>query len=302
MRDLADRVLYVRGGRIEQEWSREQFQLLDEAQLRRLELRPASIEQSFSAAFRHMEENPATVELLLRDYCFAYEKKQRLFRRNKGFSGGSEPLTLDVPELRLPRGRVIGLIGSNGAGKSTLLRCVCGLEKKSRGTIVLDGKEYTGKKALNCCYLVMQDVNHQLFTDSVLSEVLLSMERSDPARAGELLKEMGLEACAQTHPMALSGGQKQRVAIASAIAAKAELLLFDEPTSGLDYIHMCTVASLLRELSQQGKTVLVSTHDPELLTLCADEIAHIEGGRIVEQYRLNNETTGMLQQFFMEYL
>ena len=148
----------------------------------------------------------------------------------------------------------------------------------------------------------MQDVNHQLFTDSVLSEVLLSMERSDPARAGEILKEMGLEACAQTHPMALSGGQKQRVAIASAIAAKAELLLFDEPTSGLDYIHMCTVASLLRELSQQGKTVLVSTHDPELLTLCADEIAHIEGGRIVEQYRLNNETTGMLQQFFMEYL
>ena len=146
MRDLADRVLYVRGGRIEQEWSREQFQLLDEAQLRRLELRPASIEQSFSAAFRHMEENPATVELLLRDYCFAYEKKQRLFRRNKGFSGGSEPLTLDVPELRLPRGRVIGLIGSNGAGKSTLLRCVCGLEKKAVVRSYLTERSIRGKR------------------------------------------------------------------------------------------------------------------------------------------------------------
>ena len=300
--DLADRVLYVRGGRIEQEWSGERFRSLDETQLRRLELRPAGIEQSFSEAFRGRKgKTAATGELLFRDYCFAYEKKQKLFRRSRGFSGGSEPLTLDVPELRLPRGKVIGLVGSNGAGKSTLLRCVCGLEKKCKGTIVLDGREYAGKKALDCCYLVMQDVNHQLFTDSVLSEVLLSMERPDPVKAGAILETMGLGAYAETHPMALSGGQKQRVAIASAIAAEAELLLFDEPTSGLDYIHMCTVGSLLRELSRRGKTVLVSTHDPELLTLCADEIAHIEGGRIVEQYVLNEETTDKLKRFFLEY-
>ena len=178
---------------------------------------------------------------------------------------------------------------------------MCGLEKKCKVTIVLDGREYAGKKALDCCYLVMQDVNHQLFTDSVLSEVLLSMERPDPVKAGAILETMGLGAYAETHPMALSGGQKQRVAIASAIAAEAELLLFDEPTSGLDYIHMCTVGSLLRELSRRGKTVLVSTHDPELLTLCADEIAHIEGGRIVEQYVLNEETTDRLKRFFLEY-
>lgn len=144
----------------------------------------------------------------------------------------------------------------------------------------------------------MQDVNHQLFTDSVEKEVLLSMDRPDSKEVSEILDSLNLADYAGTHPMALSGGQKQRVAIASAIAAKAELLLFDEPTSGLDFSHMCAVAALLRKLAEEGKTVLVSTHDPELLTLCADEILHIEGGQITEHYGLNEETIGRLGSFF----
>ena len=100
--------------------------------------------------------------------------------------------------------------------------------------------------------------------------------------------------------MTLSGGQKQRVAIASAMAAKAELLLFDEPTSGLDYVHMCSVAGLLQELAREGKTILVSTHDPELLALCADEVIHIESGKVTEQYVLNKQTAGRLGAFFAE--
>ena len=79
--------------------------------------------------------------------------------------------------------------------------------------------------------------------------------------------------------MALSGGQKQRVAIASAIAAGAELLLFDEPTSGLDYAHMVKVGKMLRELADGGSTVLVSTHDPELIRLCCDTELVIRRGR-----------------------
>ena len=78
--------------------------------------------------------------------------------------------------------------------------------------------------------------------------------------------------------MALSGGQKQRVAIASALAAKAELLLFDEPTSGLDYRHMREVSSLMRGLSERGKTVFVSTHDPELAAGCCDRLIRITEG------------------------
>ena len=80
--------------------------------------------------------------------------------------------------------------------------------------------------------------------------------------------------------MALSGGQKQRVAIASALAADASLLLFDEPTSGLDHKHMETVGELLKSLAVQGRTVIVSTHDPELISICCEYVLCLEKGRI----------------------
>ena len=128
--------------------------------------------------------------------------------------------------------------------------------------------------------MVMQDVNHQLFTDSVLSEVLLSMDDKDEEKAGEILSELGLSGYMDKHPMALSGGQKQRVAIASAIAAGASLLLFDEPTSGLDYAHMERVGELLKELASSGKTVLVSTHDPELIEKACNHVLCINKGKV----------------------
>lgn len=105
--------------------------------------------------------------------------------------------------------------------------------------------------------MVMQDVNHQLFTNSVLSEVLLSMEHPDEKAAEKILESLDLDEYKEKHPMALSGGQKQRVAIASAIAAQAQILLFDEPTSGLDYRHMREVAELLKRLAAEGKTIFV---------------------------------------------
>lgn len=82
--------------------------------------------------------------------------------------------------------------------------------------------------------------------------------------------------------MALSGGQKQRVAIASAIAANAKILLLDEPTSGLDYRHMKEVSLLLEELAKRGKTIFVSTHDPELAAECCDRTIRIKDGRIAQ--------------------
>ena len=96
------------------------------------------------------------------------------------------------------------------------------------------------------------------------------MSDKDELRCHGILKNLGLIEYKDKHPMALSDGQKQRVAIASAIAAGAQILLFDEPTSGLDFDHMMKVGKLLRGLAQSGKTVLVSTHDPELIEKCCD--------------------------------
>lgn len=118
----------------------------------------------------------------------------------------------------------------------------------------------------------MQDVNHQLFTDSVESEVLLSMKEDNKERCDKILDSLGILEFKDKHPMALSGGQKQRVAIASAIAADAKLMLFDEPTSGLDFSHMEKVGVLLKTLAKSGNTVLVATHDPELIELCCDYV------------------------------
>ena len=173
------------------------------------------------------------------------------------------------------------MVGRNGTGKSTFLRCVCGLEKDCTGTIEIGGKTFRGKQRISLSYMVMQDVNHQLFTDSVEAEVMLSMREKDGKLCEEILETLGLLQYKDTHPMALSGGQKQRVAIASAISAGAQILLFDEPTSGLDFAHMEKVGVLMQRLAASGKTVLVSTHDPELIELCCDYELHIKKGRIV---------------------
>ena len=111
----------------------------------------------------------------------------------------------------------------------------------------------------------MQDVNHQLFTESVLDEVLLGMKPQDENLALEILEGLNLKQYADNHPMALSGGQKQRVAVASGISSGCEIVVFDEPTSGLDYRQMLAVSATLKKLAASGKTLLVITHDPEFI-------------------------------------
>lgn len=306
--DLVDRVLYLSDGNLFHEWTGEAFRDLSEQEVAELKLRPVTIEEKYISAFTDEEgrisassvsnrnAQSGNVEgsgtdaperkVVLSGFCFSYDKKKsgRHLRKciREGGAGTCDGLQLCIPNLALSSGKVIGVIGRNGTGKSTFLRCVCGLEKRCPGSITIDGKTYAGRDRLNLTYMVMQDVNHQLFTDSVKAEVMLSMEKEDEKRCDEILDRLGLLPFKEKHPMALSGGQKQRVAIASAIAAGAKILLFDEPTSGLDYAHMKQVGDMLKNLAKTGSTILVSTHDPELLALCCDEVLHIEKGRIAQ--------------------
>ena len=307
VKDLVDRVLYLSEGEVKKEWNGEGFRNLSETEVAELKLRPTSLEEKYIDAFtddmgqitsKHISEKEGAKsedsstrsadkeeKVILSEFCFSYDKKRSRRKLSKCIKDGNkevcEGLQLCIPNLVLPEGKVIGVIGRNGTGKSTFLRCVCGLEKRCPGSITVSGKTYSGKDRLKLTYMVMQDVNHQLFTDSVKAEVMLSMEKEDEKRCDEILERLGLLPFKEKHPMALSGGQKQRVAIASAIAAGAKLLLFDEPTSGLDYAHMKQVGDMLRNLAKTGSTILVSTHDPELLALCCDEVIHIESGKLV---------------------
>lgn len=162
-------------------------------------------------------------------------------------------------------GDIIGIIGKNGAGKSTLCNCLCGLLKTREGKVVYKGKKLSERARTRLFGMVMQEVNHQLFSDSVKNECLLANENASDAEIRELLEKFDLEAYADNHPMTLSGGQRQRLAICQAVMGGKKLLIFDEPTSGLDFRHMCQVERMMKQLAEEHYILLVVTHDYEFL-------------------------------------
>lgn len=262
LKDLSDRVIYLNKGKIQEEWSGQEFftqapEFYKKRGLRSVEYKEPSL--------KGVPENCQS--MVLEKVAYRYTKKQE---------------ALNIPRLEIPIGQVIAIVGHNGAGKSTFVQCMCGLLKHDRSILTVGEKQYKGKKRINLCYPVMQDVNHQLFAESVIDEVLLSMENEDKAAAEKYLKDMDIFQFREDHPMALSGGQKQRVAIASALASQRDILIFDEPTSGLDYRHMEQVAKSIKLLKDRGKTVLIVTHDTEFIQVCCDLMIRLENGHLEE--------------------
>ena len=112
--------------------------------------------------------------------------------------------------MEIDKNSITAIVGNNGIGKSTFLRCICGLERKCKGIMEIDGKVYKRKERLNEIFLVMQDVNHQLFTESVLDEVLISMKEENEEKALDILKSLDLLEYRERHPVSLSGGEKAK--------------------------------------------------------------------------------------------
>ena len=261
---VADRVVYLKEGRIAKDVSAVDFGNLSEAQLQKMGLR--SLHPTFTSEIPVTPMNDETISLT--DFRFSYGRNE----------------TINIPQLSIPRGAIVGVLGDNGAGKTTFAKCLCGLEKSATGVLQIGGDNLNAKQRIHKCYMVMQDVNHQLFTESVEDEILLSLpgenEYADKQQAEKILENLNLLQFSNLHPMSLSGGQKQRVAIGSAIASDNEVLVFDEPTSGLDYHHMIEVATNLIALSKMGKTLFIITHDPELIAQCCNYFMFIEHGKI----------------------
>ena len=278
--DIADRFIWLDQGEVRSVYTREEILAFSPAQISAMGLRALDLKQVESEA----------VHLKHPEHEFTFQKLECKV------SGHS---VLHIKSLQIPAGEIVAVIGHNGAGKSTFAGCLCGIRKHT-GKVFYDRTERNAKKRLKESYMVMQDVNHQLFTESVLDEILLSMRTEDKQRAREILQEMDLLSFEDCHPMGLSGGQKQRVAVASAIASERPLILFDEPTSGLDLFHMRQVANVVNQVANAGRTALVVTHDPEFILRCCNYILHLENGQIQESYSIeDSDGRKRLLKFFL---
>ncbi len=284
LKGLADRVIRFKNGRIREDIPAEVFWNRTPAELHRAGLRaPFAFPRTRAEA-----ENGTTGTMVFREMVHKYKN--------------APEESLNIDELTVPEGSVVAVLGDNGAGKSTFARCLCGLEKKCGGSVTYQGKDYKAKKRTDLCFMVMQDVNHQLFTQSVLEETLLGSKlekgKNPEAAAEKVLEELDLLEYKDLHPMSLSGGQRQRVAIASAVASDRDVIVYDEPTSGLDYRHMKEVAGCIRRLADTGRTQFVITHDAELAAECCDYYIFIEDGKTVRSGGWDDEAVNFISGYF----
>ena len=254
--DVADRIIYLEDGHIAGDWTPEQFRLLSAEKRQSMGLRALDLhdEKPICAA---TPKQPPVLEL--QNVSLAYKKQPVL--RNLS--------------LQAAPGDVIAVVGHNGAGKTTFSRALCGLHKETSGSYLWNGDPQKPKERMKRSYMVMQDVNHQLFSDSVWGECRISAPDAPDEKIAEVLDRLQLLSFRERHPMALSGGQKQRLAVATALLSEKPVLIFDEPTSGLDYARMVEVSGVIRDLARQGRIVLVVTHDQEFLQQACDRVLHL---------------------------
>ncbi|MDK7227091.1 ABC transporter ATP-binding protein [Lactobacillus iners] len=248
--DVADRVLVVANGTISQEYSISKFKQLSEKKLYAMGLRTRQEVQL--KPFSPMTSGEFYIKSL-------YKK---LINHQ----------ILKIIDLSLKKGNIYGVVGLNGSGKTSLIKALLGVDKKCQVAIYLDDKLLSTRQRIKLSSWVMQDVNNQLFTDSVMAEIKLGTGNISVDKINQVIKKLKLSSLLDRHPLSLSVGQKQRVAIASTILSQKTLLYFDEPTSGMDYLNMIAISKLLRDSSTNNNIIIIVSHDVEFLNQTVDHV------------------------------
>lgn len=217
----------------------------------------------------------------------------------------------------IQKGEKVVVIGPSGSGKSTFLRCLNLLEKPTGGQIIFEGTDITDKKTdiqklRQKMGMVFQQFNlfpHMTVIDNItFAPVKLGLQSKEEAydNAVRLLKRIGLEEKAQNYPSQLSGGQKQRIAIVRALAMNPDVMLFDEPTSALDPEMVGEVLQLMKELANDGMTMVVVTHEMGFAKEVATRVVFIDEGIIKEdappQEFFENPNDERLKEFLAKVL
>ena len=204
---------------------------------------------------------------------------------------------LDGISLNVEKGDVTAILGPSGSGKTTFLRCLNFLERADSGTMVFDGEQFDLRAARKAeiarirkkTAFVFQ--NYNLFLNkTVLQNVTLGLTsgmgmRKDEAgeRAMKALEKVGMAEKLKSYPSQLSGGQQQRVAIARALAMEPEIIYFDEPTSALDPELIGEVLAVMRQLAEDGMTMLVVTHEMDFARNVSNQVLFMDGGKVIER-------------------
>ena len=201
---------------------------------------------------------------------------------------------LENVDFQVEEGKIVALLGPNGAGKSTLFLHFNGILEPTSGTVKIDGEpiKYDKKELMKVRQkvgIVFQNPDDQLFAPTVMEDVAfgpmnmnLPKEEVD-ARVKEALEKVGMSGFEKKPPHHLSGGQKKRVAIAGILAMKPKIMVLDEPTSGLDPKGASHILQLLYQLNKEGMTIVISTHDVDLVPLYASTVYILSKGEIIKE-------------------
>lgn len=222
-----------------------------------------------------MDDKIKEMILQIKELCYSYT---------------GEKNTLNKINLNIHKGEKIAVLGSNGAGKSTFFLNINGVLTPKSGEIIYDGKAIT-KKNLNELRknigIVFQDADNQIIASTVLAEVSfgpmnLKLPKDEVIkRVNEALDYMNISEFKERPPHYLSGGEKKRVSIADIIAMKSEVIIFDEPTAALDPLNSEMLEEVLKKLSLENKTLLISTHDVDFAYRWADRVVVFSNGGII---------------------
>ncbi len=269
--DIVDRVIYMRDGEIRNIYGREDFLKLTKKELNFMGLRISrlsdvdSITEAVSSDVKS-ESDSGNMLKTLGDYGLKME--------NLSIIRGKKTLISSL-SMEFHPGEIIAITGRNGLGKTTFIRTITGLHKEYSGNIYLNNKQVRSKELCKASYLVMQDVNYQLFAESVREECTLGLKGIDRKRVDEVLDILGLLPFADRHPNTLSGGQKQRLALAVSMISDRRIIALDEPTSGLDYDNMIRTGKIVKKLAEEGKIIIIVTHDNEFIANCCNRVVRL---------------------------
>ena len=256
--EMADRFLFMKEGKVAKIFTKEELLELSQHEITALGLRSLT-RPVLNLATKEKEVEAHQVNFLTSEtLSFKYKNSQ-------------ESLMFGATEFT--SNQVVGIVGENGAGKTTFSQLLTGILKPSTGQVSFNGKKQTPKQLMKQSFLVRQDVNLQLFFETVEKEITGKAKRMDLFDL--VVETLQLGDLLDRHPQTLSGGQKQRVAIASGILSGKDVMIMDEPTSGLDLKHMLEVNDMIQQLRQYQVIVIIISHDREFLNLCCDEIIEI---------------------------